>query len=107
MSEYSEDTYGEHIAGVYDEWYYEYDPAAIKVLTELAHGGQALELGIGTGRIAIPLVNGGVMVHGIDASEAMVDKLYSKPGGESIPVRMGNFADVAVEGQFSLIYVSS
>ena len=105
MPEYSEETYGEHIAGVYDEWYNEFDPASIKVLTELARGGQALELGIGTGRIAIPLVNSGVIVHGIDASVSMVAKLHSKPGGESIPVTMGNFADVPVEGQFSLIYV--
>jgi SAM-dependent methyltransferase len=105
MSDYSEETYGEHIAGVYDEWYNEFDPASIKVLKELAHGDQVLELGIGTGRIAIPLVNSGVTVHGIDASESMVTKLHSKPGGESIPVSMGNFADVSVEGYFSLIYV--
>ena len=105
MPEYSEETYGEHIAGVYDDWYNEFDPASIKVLTELARGGRALELGIGTGRIAIPLVNSGVIVHGIDASVSMVAKLHSKPGGESIPVTMGNFADVPVDGQYSLIYI--
>lgn len=105
MPDYSEETYGERIAGVYDQWYSEFDPATIQVLAELAHGDRALELGIGTGRIAIPLFNSGVTVHGIDASASMVSKLRSQPGGESIPVIMGNFADVPVDGQYSLIYV--
>jgi SAM-dependent methyltransferase len=105
MEFYSEETYGEHIAGVYDQWYSEFDPAAIQVLAELAGGGQALELGIGTGRIAIPLLNCGVTVHGIEASVSMVSKLRSKPGGENIPVIMGNFADVPVDSQYSLVYV--
>ncbi len=105
MDHYSDDTYGESIAGVYDQWYSEYDPNAIQALTELAHGGNALELGIGTGRIALPLKDAGVNVHGIDASESMVARLRVKPGGANIPVVMGNFADVRVEGQYSLIYV--
>jgi SAM-dependent methyltransferase len=105
MDDYSEKTYGERIAGVYDQWYSEFDPAAVQVLSELAHGGGALELGIGTGRIALPLLNSGVTVHGIDASESMVVKLGAKPGGEKIQVKMGNFADVPVDGQYSLIYV--
>ena len=105
MNEYSEATYGERIAGIYDQWYTDYDPAAIHTLVELAHGGKALELGIGTGRIAIPLLKSGVSVHGIDASESMVAKLHAKPDGEKIPVTMGNFADVAVDGKYSLIYV--
>jgi SAM-dependent methyltransferase len=106
MSEYREETYGERIAGVYDEWYSEYDPAAIQFLSELALGGRALELGIGTGRIALPLLKTGVAIQGIDASESMVARLRAKPGGELIPVSMGNFADVIVNGQFSLIYVA-
>jgi len=105
MNNYSEETYGEWIAGVYDQWYSMYDPSAIQTLSELAHGGNVLELGIGTGRIAIPLLNTGLTVHGIDASESMVAKLQAKPGGESIPVKMGNFADVSVDGQYKLIYV--
>jgi SAM-dependent methyltransferase len=105
MLDYTEETYGERIAGVYDQWYSEFDPATIQVLAEHAQGGRALELGIGTGRIAIPLLNSGVTVHGIDASASMVSKLRSKPGGENIPVSMGNFADVPVEGQYSLIYI--
>ena len=55
MNFYSDETYGEHVAGVYDEWYSEYDRYAIDALAELAHGGRALEFGIGTGRIALPL----------------------------------------------------
>ncbi len=105
MSEYTKETYGERIAGTYDQWYSGFDPAAIQQLFELADGGKALELGIGTGRIAIPLLNAGISVQGIDASESMVARLHAKPGGEKIPVTMGNFADVAVEGLFSLIYL--
>lgn len=105
MDDYKEETYGERIADVYDDWYSGFDSASVQLLTELAHGGRVLELGIGTGRIAIPLMNSGVSVQGIDASEAMVAKLRAKPGGDKFPVIMGNFADVAVEGLFSLIYV--
>ncbi len=105
MDHYREDTYGERIAGIYDEWYADYDEAAIAALVELARGGRALELGIGTGRIALPLQRLGVEVHGIDASEAMVAKLRAKPSGESIPVAVGSFAEVAVEGRYDLIYV--
>ncbi|HSJ52655.1 MAG TPA: class I SAM-dependent methyltransferase, partial [Anaerolineae bacterium] len=83
----------------------EADPAAIAALNRLARGGRALELGIGTGRFALPLQEAGVEVHGIDASPAMVARLRAKPGGGSIPVTLGNFADVAVEGHFSLIYI--
>jgi len=105
MADYSEKTYGERIAGVYDQWYSEFDPAAIDVLFKLSHGGRVLELGIGTGRIALPLSRSGVAVEGIDASEAMVKKLRAKPGGDIIPVKIGNFADLPMDGQYSLIYV--
>jgi SAM-dependent methyltransferase len=105
MDTYQEDTYGERIAGVYDDWYAEYDDATLVTLRELAQGGRALELGIGTGRIALPLRRSGVAIDGIDASEAMVAKLRSKPNGDQIPVVVGNFADIAVEGSYALIYV--
>ena len=105
MDRYQEETYGQRVAGVYDEWYAGYDPAAIETLKELAQGGHALELGIGTGRIALPLQEAGVEVHGIDASEAMVANLREKPGGDSIPVTLGNFADVAVKGRYDLVFV--
>jgi len=105
MDNYQEDTYGERIAGVYDAWYDEYDEATLATLRELAQGGRALELGIGTGRLALPLQRSGVAVEGIDASAAMIAKLHSKPGGDKIPLVIGNFADVAVEGHYTLIYV--
>jgi SAM-dependent methyltransferase len=80
------------------------DPV-IDFLTELADSGRALELGIGTGRIALPLAQRGVQVHGIDLSEAMVAKLRAKPGGEDIDVTIGDFATTSVDGSFSLAYL--
>ncbi len=105
MDAYKADTYGERIADIYDEWYHAYDEAAVDTLGELARGGRALELGIGTGRIALPLQQKGIPVHGIDASPAMLARLRAKPDGADLPVTIGNFVDVAVEGQFTLIYV--
>ena len=105
MSFYSHETYGERVAGVYDEWYSEYDPHAIDMLAELANGGPALELGIGTGRFAIPLSAKNVEVHGIDTANSMVARLREKRGSEGINVTMGNFADVPVEGEFALVYI--
>lgn len=105
MDDYRDDAYGERIADVYDDWYDEYDDATLAVLCELAQGGRALELGIGTGRLALPLQQAGVQVEGIDSSEAMIARLRSKPGGDRIPVVMGDFGDVAVEGEYTLIYV--
>ncbi len=105
MNTYGAETYGERIADVYDELYAAHDPAAIVTLNRLARGGRALELGIGTGRIALPLQVTGVEVHGIDASPAMVERLRAKPGGENIPVTLGDFSEVAVQGRYALIYV--
>ncbi len=105
MKEYSESTYGEQIAEVYDRWYPDLDHSIISSLVELSQGGRALELGIGTGRIAIPLHQAGIEVQGIDASQAMLAKLKIKPGGENIQTTLGDFADVDVAGHFKLIYV--
>ena len=105
MNFYSNETYGERVAGVYDEWYSEHDPHAIDALADLAGGGKALELGIGTGRIAVPLAASGVDVQGIDAAESMIWRLRSKPGGEPIKVTQGNFAEVPVDEKFSLVYI--
>jgi hypothetical protein len=80
------------------------DPV-VDFLAELAGEGVALELGIGTGRIALPLSQRGVQVHGIDLSQDMVAQLRAKPGGEEIPVTIGDFATTKVEGTFSLAYV--
>ena len=64
-----------------------------------------MELAIGTGRIALPLAARGIRVDGIDISTAMVDQLRTKPGGAEITVTIGDFADVAVPGEYRLIYV--
>ncbi len=80
------------------------DPA-VDFLAELAGDGRALEFAIGTGRIALPLAQRGVPVHGIDMSEAMVAKLREKPGGEDIGVTIGDVATTTVDGSFSLVYL--
>ena len=105
MNFYSDETYGERVAGVYDEWYSDYNNHAIDALAELASGGRALELGIGTGRFALPLSAKGVEVHGIDAAPSMIERLRAKPGADQITVTQGSFADVSVEGDFALVYI--
>ena len=86
-----------------------FDPALVEAtvdfLAGLAGDGRALELGIGTGRIALPLAARGVPVHGIDMSRAMVARLRAKPGGEDIPVAIGDFATTTVDGTFTLAYL--
>jgi SAM-dependent methyltransferase len=105
-----EDHFGERVAERYDESSPEmFDPAvvdpAVDFLTDLAGEGSALELGIGTGRIALPLSQRGIPVHGIDLSEAMVARLRAKPGGNAIPVAIGDFADTTVDGTFTVAYL--
>jgi len=98
--------YGDRWASVYDDEFGALNPAsAADFLARLANGGRVLELAIGTGRVALPLYRRGVPVEGIDASEAMVARLRAKPGGESIPVTIGDMADVATGGSFRLVYV--
>ena len=106
MEQFGPETYGERVADVYDDWYKPVDTAAeVALLAELARGGRALELGIGTGRIAVPLAAHGVEVHGIDASPAMVERMRAKPGGDAITVTIGDMADVPVDGRFALVFV--
>jgi SAM-dependent methyltransferase len=101
--------FGERVAARYDESSDIFEPGAVEavvgVLAELAGGGRALELGIGTGRIALPLARRGVPVHGVDLSRAMVARLRAKPGSEAIGVTIGDFATTRVEGTFSLAYL--
>ena len=102
----------------FDEWIAEryetlwpelFDPAvidpAVDLLVELAGGGPALEFGVGTGRIALPLSRRGVHVHGIDLSSAMVARLRVQPGGTDMGVIVGDFATVTVGGLFALVYL--
>lgn len=77
----------------------------VAFLADLARDGAALELGVGTGRIALPLAQRGVRVHGIDLSEAMVARLREKPGAEQIGVTIGDFASTTVDGTFSVAYL--
>ncbi len=77
----------------------------VDFLVELAWCGRALELGIGTGRIALPLARRGVAVHGIELSKAMAGRLRAKPGGEEIGVTIGDFATTSVDGTFSVAYL--
>jgi SAM-dependent methyltransferase len=108
--EYRAETYGERWADIYDTWVAELGYVAdgemlASRLADMAGPGPALELAIGTGRVALPLTEMGVEVHGIDISPAMVGKLREKPGGADIPVTMGDFAEVPVEGRYPLIYL--
>jgi SAM-dependent methyltransferase len=79
--------------------------SAVDFLAELAGDGAVLEFAIGTGRIALPLAERGVDVHGIDLSPAMVDRLRTKPGGDAIDVTVGDFATTRVDGPFQLVYL--
>ncbi len=102
--------FGESVAATYDEDEAErFGPAAldpaVDLLAGLAGAGRALELGIGTGRIALPLTARGVPVHGIDLSRAMVARLRDKPGGDAIGVTIGDFATTRVDGTFSVAYL--
>ncbi len=102
--------FGESIAAKYDESAaHLFDPAvvdpAVDFLVELARDGRALELGIGTGRIALPLAQRRVPVHGIELSKAMAARLHAKPGSEHIGVTIGDFATTTVDGAFSVAYL--
>ena len=97
--------YGENCAEFYDEIYGSVSPGVLSKLQELSGGGRVLELGIGTGRMALPLAARGVDIRGIEASTSMVARLRQKPGGDSIEVAQENFAAGAIEGgPFSLVF---
>jgi SAM-dependent methyltransferase len=105
-----EDHFGEQVAERFDERYAHLaEPAVVDPIVdfvaEVAGDGAALEFGVGTGRIALPLAERGVQVHGIELSEAMVARLRAKPGADHIDVTIGDFATTTVEGRFSLVYL--
>jgi SAM-dependent methyltransferase len=102
--------FGEGVAARYDDSCADmFEPGLIdtvvEVLAGLAGGGRALELGIGTGRIALPLARRGVTVHGVDLSRAMVARLRAKPGGDAIEVTIGDFATARANGTFTVAYL--
>jgi SAM-dependent methyltransferase len=107
---YDASTYGDRIADVYDDLYagspaLSAVEATVSFLSSIAGVAPALELGIGTGRVALPLASAGVPVRGIDASREMVERLRAKPGGADIPVTIGSFDRFDLDARFSLIYV--
>lgn len=107
---YEPSTYGDRIADAYDDIYHHApgfgDVAhTISFLAAFAGDGPVLELGIGTGRIALPLLAAGVRVHGIDASAEMVERMRVKPGGTDVQVTIGDFSDFSLDERFTMIYV--
>jgi SAM-dependent methyltransferase len=102
--------FGESVAARYDESEADmFGPEAVDrtvdLLAGLAGKGRALELGIGTGRIALPLARRGVPVQGIDMSRAMTARLHAKPGGDTVGTTIGDFATTRVPGTFTLVYL--
>lgn len=115
MRGYDDTSYGEAMADVYDEWYADLDDvdAVVATLLDLAGNGPVLELGVGTGRIAVPLAasaaaagHDGVTVTGVDTSPAMLDRLTGKPGGERVVTRLGDMVEGLPDGPFSLVFVA-
>ena len=106
MKGFGSSTFGELYADEYDT---RQDPGttneAVELLHEIAANGKTLELAIGTGRVALPLSQRGLVIQGIEGSEKMAAKLREKPGGENIPVSIGDFADVSVEDSFDFVFL--
>jgi SAM-dependent methyltransferase len=104
--DYTDETYGERWAPFYDDIFGDVDDSTIDTLEAMAgRTKRALELAVGTGRVAIPLSERGIRVTGIDVSEEMVAKLRDKPGGPAVEVVMGDMADVPVDGEWPLVYL--
>jgi hypothetical protein len=98
-------SFGEDVAAQYRDIRRGDEEAAVEFLARLSGGGPALELAVGTGRIALPLAARGLRVDGVDFSPAMLDQLRSKPGGAAIQVTVGDFAEVPLPGAYRLIYL--
>ena len=110
MTDHDDGIFNQQIAATYDVNEAEmFDPAVVDpvldVLSGLAAGKPALEFGIGTGRIAVPLAFRGVPVHGIDISNAMMEKIKAKPAGDKIKVTTGDFSHTQVDGSFGVVYL--
>jgi SAM-dependent methyltransferase len=97
--------FGPAVAARYDDEPRGDEDESVACLARLAGGGPALELAIGTGRVALPLAATGVRVDGIEVAQAMVDRLRAKPGGDALAVTLGDFADVPVDGRYPLVYL--
>jgi SAM-dependent methyltransferase len=101
------DRYGDTLAGVYDRWYpmQAETEAAVSCLAAIAGDGAILELGVGTGRLAIPLADRGFEVHGVDSSPAMLAALRRKRGGERVTCHLGTLQELPI-GRFSLVFAA-
>ncbi|GGK63421.1 methyltransferase [Planomonospora parontospora subsp. parontospora] len=107
MPGFDASAYGRRIADVYDDVTADLPTElAVDRLHELAEGGRVLEFGIGTGRLALPLTARGVPVAGVEASAEMLEVLRAKPGGDRIPVTVGDFSTARVDGAFSLVVLA-
>ncbi|MFE1077102.1 class I SAM-dependent DNA methyltransferase [Nocardiopsis alba] len=96
--------YGDGIADVFDAWYGDSsDGECLAALSKLAGGGPVLELGVGTGRVAIPLAASGLDVTGVESSTEMIRQLEAKPGAERVRVVQGDMVDVPVDDDYSLV----
>jgi ubiquinone/menaquinone biosynthesis C-methylase UbiE len=99
-----EEDYGENCFEFYDQIYSSVEPGVVDTLEQIANGRRVLELGIGTGRVALRLAARGVDICGIEASASMLAKLSEKSGGTGLNVYQGNFADLTIDGAFSLVF---
>ncbi len=108
MRGYDDSSYGDSFADVYDEWYHGISDigTTVATLAGLADGGRVLELGVGTGRLAIPLAATGVEVHGLDTSELMLHQLAAKPEGGGVHAHLGDMVDDLPAGPFALVFVA-
>lgn len=111
MLGYTASTYGDRFVDVYDDWYEEVTDtkACVRAIADLAAGGDVLELGVGTGRLAIPLAQQGVPTVGLDVSPAMLAALAAKPGGSAVSTVLGDMSDpeaVLGERRFSVVLVA-
>ncbi len=106
MKGLTDTTYGDAIADLYDDMHAIPAGDAVEMIAGLAAGGRVLELGVGTGRIAVPLAARGLEVHGVDVSEAMLDRLRSKPGGDRVRVVTGDFTEALAGEDFSVAFVA-
>jgi SAM-dependent methyltransferase len=107
-SEHDAAEYGRHVAAEYDAIYggVHDTEGAVDRLRELAAGGAVLEFGVGTGRLAIPLALGGLRVHGIDGSDAMISELHARPGGDLVTATVGDFSSTVVDGLFDVVVLA-
>ncbi len=111
MRGYDDASYGDSFADVYDEWYHgisdvDATTRALVELTDAAGGDRVLELGVGTGRLAIPLATAGLEVHGLDSSERMLQQLVAKEGGAQVKCHLGDMVDEMPDGPFALVFVA-